>query len=409
MGALRRCWWRGLVCKRWCAASFWGLGVVLGLSSAVFAQGSPALEPIEAPEGDTAAPPAAMLEMLDAMDSPILVRAWTLWRLDREAQARLQPALLLRQEAARAFEEIYPLVAAANEEARPILEAYLEKYEGASVRVDGQKQRVVIEQLNEVQAALHKIRLRRYALILAGRFTMGSPISEAGRDSDEIEHPVELAQAFWMKVTPVTTGEWRAVVGNRPSESAYVLGDDCPVEGVNWFEAVAYANTLSEREGLGRCYALSGCSGALGGGEGSDKYTCRTVERDKKCTGYRLPTEAEWEYAYRAGTVGAYYAQPVDAIAWYDDNSGKRTRPVGQKKANAWGLYDMAGNVWEWVEDEYEDYIPNDEAHPHGPTRVLRGGSWLTNPKSARAAQRGFERPAQRRGDIGFRLVKVKP
>ena len=264
-----------------------------------------------------------------------------------------------------------------------------------------------------------------FVLISPGTFLMGSPAGEPGRSSGNIElqHQVTITQAFWMQATEVTQGEWFDVVGNRPSNFGS-CGDDCPVERVNWFEAVTYANLLSARDGVAPCYTLSNCTGILGGGTTgtTDGYSCSGVSWTLGCTGYRLPTEAEWEYAYRAGTTTAYYSGPGDAlnvnldrIAWFSSNSGSRTHPVARKEPNAFGLYDMSGNVWEWVWDwssgtYYASSPANDPRGPGtGSYRVYRGGSWNNDAGNARAATRSGWPPDTRTGYLGFRLARSAP
>jgi formylglycine-generating enzyme required for sulfatase activity len=230
-----------------------------------------------------------------------------------------------------------------------------------------------------------------YVRIEPGTFTMGSPASEEGREFDEFQHSVTITHAYCMKATEVTQGEWQAVMGSNPSGFKN-CGANCPVEQVSWDDAVLYANALNRREGLPECYAGSTFTG-LG------------------CRGYRLPTEAEWEYAARAGTTAATYRN-LDGVAWYRDNAGRTTHPVRKKQPNAWGLYDMLGNVWEWTGDWY-DTDPGTATDPTGPAsgpyRVSRSGSWSNSARYARAASRNFERPDRRDSGLGFRLAKTAP
>jgi len=211
-----------------------------------------------------------------------------------------------------------------------------------------------------------------------GTFVMGSPSSEGGRDADEVQHTVTLTQGFWMSDHEVTQGEYQAVMGNNPS---YFKGDlNRPVETVSWDEAVLYCQKLTERE--------------------------RAAGRITAQQAYRLPTEAEWEYAARAGTTGARYGE-LDTIAWWNGNAGNQTHPVKQKAPNAWGLYDMLGNVWEWCSDWSGEYPTGSVTDPTGPNsgsvRVIRGGSWDVGAGRARSAGRDRGVPGSRFSDLGFR------
>ncbi len=230
-----------------------------------------------------------------------------------------------------------------------------------------------------------------YVRIAPGTFTMGSPESEDDRFDDQSQHSVTITRAYCMKATEVTQGEWQSVMGSNPSGFKN-CGANCPVEQVSWEEAAWYADALSRRDGLQECYRGSDFVGIT-------------------CTGYRLPTEAEWEYAARAGTTGSRYGN-LYSVAWYDENSGSATHPVGQKQPNAWGLYDVLGNVWEWTGDWYET-DPGTVTDPlgagAGSFRVLRGGSWDGYARCARAAYRNFTAPDYPLSSIGFRLVKTAP
>ena len=193
--------------------------------------------------------------------------------------------------------------------------------------------------------------------------------SNNGEDNEKPEHRVKV-DAFYIGKHEVTQQEYLAVTGNNPSIF------DLPVGWVSWEDAHGFCRRLSQKDG-------------------------RT---------YRLPTEAEWEYACRGGTTGPY-AGDLEAMAWHRENSGDRTHRVGQKRPNAFGLYDMHGNVFEWCQDWHGDYASNPEVDPQGPAggtdRVLRGGSWGTDPKLCCSAVRVSCTPDGRSSDVGFRVVCV--
>jgi formylglycine-generating enzyme required for sulfatase activity len=224
----------------------------------------------------------------------------------------------------------------------------------------------------------------KFAWIPPGSFVMGSPKEEAGRVENETQHKVTLTKGFYMGVYTVTQEEWQAVMGNNPS---LIKGEkNLPVEQVSWDDCQEFIKKLREK--------------------------------DKKP--YRLPTEAEWEYACRAGTKTPFcFGDTISTDqANYNGNqiygTGKKgvyrqkTTPVGSFPANAWGLYDTHGNLWEWCQDWRGDYPQNDVVDPQGPDagqyRVLRGGSWNLSPVLCRSANRGGVGPGSRYGLIGFRL-----
>ena len=253
--------------------------------------------------------------------------------------------------------------------------------------------------------------------IQPGTFEMGSPSSEEGRDDDETRHTVTITRAFLLQATEVTQGQWRALMGTSPAYFP-TCGDACPVEQVSWSDAVMYLNALSRSNGLDECYSLSDCTGAVGGGcaggEGYcfDGYDCAGVRfTGLSCSGYRLPTESKWEYAARAGSTSARHGD-VDDVAWTPGNSGGRTHSVGGLEPNAWGLYDMLGNVWEWTHDWYGSY-GGSATDPTGPAtgsgRVGRGGSWGDLASGARAASRSRFVSRARSLYLGFRPARSLP
>ena len=231
-----------------------------------------------------------------------------------------------------------------------------------------------------------------FVLIPAGTFQMGSPKSEANRGSDETLHQVTISKNFYMQTTEVTQGQWMAVMGNNPSYFKN-CGKDCPVEQVSWNDVQKFIQRLNKLE---------------------------------KAQVYRLPTEAQWEYAARAGTSTPFaFGNCLNTEdANYDGNYPykgcskgqyrKRTIQVGSLRRNKWGLYDMHGNVWEWCQDWYDkNYLTGLVIDPVGPSsgsnRVVRGGSWFSGARYCRSAFRSYWLPGNRDSYVGFRLLRIKP
>jgi formylglycine-generating enzyme required for sulfatase activity len=215
----------------------------------------------------------------------------------------------------------------------------------------------------------------KFVWIDPGSFRMGSD----DKDADEKPaHTVTLSKGFYLQTTEVTQRQWEAVMGTNPS---HFKGPDRPVEMVSWRDAQEFLKKLNAKE---------------------------------KDSRYRLPSEAEWEYACRAGGQEPDEAANLDEVAWWLMNSNRETHPVGQKKPNAWGLFDMRGNVWEWVEDWYgwDTYAKSRQLDPAGPGSgffwVLRGGSWrFANTVDFRCARRGCRGPGFRVSYVGFRCART--
>jgi formylglycine-generating enzyme required for sulfatase activity len=218
-----------------------------------------------------------------------------------------------------------------------------------------------------------------YVWIKPGTFVMGSLTSEADRFDGEVQHSVTLTRGFWMSDHETTQAEYESIMGGNPSR---FKGSTLPVEQVSWGDAVSYCAKLTGRElAAGRIVAGQA---------------------------YRLPTEAEWEYAARAGTTGAY-AGELGSMGWYKANSGTTTHAVKGKQANGWGLCDMHGNVFEWCSDTHGAYLNGSVTDPtgatSGPYRVIRGGSWRGGTGYCRSACRSRDGPGDRYYDLGFRSV----
>jgi uncharacterized protein (TIGR02996 family) len=215
----------------------------------------------------------------------------------------------------------------------------------------------------------------RLAYIPPGRFLMGS---DNGASDEKPVHEVRLTTGFWLGVTPVTQEQWQAVMGNNPS---HFKGPQLPVEEVSWDEAVEFCKAVQQKCGIE----------------------------------LRLPTEAEWEYACRAGTTTDYYSGNGEGalrqVGWFYDNAGDSTQPVGQLQANPWNLHDMHGNVWEWCSDRYGRYAQSSKDDPQGPTsgsnRVNRGGGWGYSAGRCRAAFRYRLKPSCSDYYLGLRLARV--
>jgi formylglycine-generating enzyme required for sulfatase activity len=259
----------------------------------------------------------------------------------------------------------------------------------------------------------------------AGTFRMGSSLTEVGRDSDESPvHVVTISRLFLLGETEVTSGLWRQVMGAKPSLFA-ACGPDCPVVDVTWYDAVAFCNKMSENEGFSKCYSGDGPA----------------TTYDQNCTGFRLPTEAEWEYAARAGSLTSLPTGDLtdqhcgvdanlDQLGWYCGNAevtyeGCRSaadgggpecagiHPAKEKKPNSFGFYDMNGNAFEWVWDWFgpftEDAATDPTGPPTGELRVLRGGGWRSLAIHCRSANRRTNEPGYRMSIIGLRVARNAP
>jgi len=242
-----------------------------------------------------------------------------------------------------------------------------------------------------------------FRLIPSGIYQRGSPPTERGRRPDEYMHPVRISTPFYMAATLVTQEQFEEVMGYNPS--FFDGRARLPVEFVSWEESLLFCNALSRREGREEVYVYEQEDGRW------------RFHPDR--SGYRLPTEAEWEFACRAGTDTPFYTGPTSPMpmsrdtvwraAWHRHNARGSTHPVAQREPNTWGLYDMLGNVWEWCWDWYAPYPRRLDPPPTGPRRgtqrVIRGGGWYSPTHETRSASRMGRDPALPWNSLGFRVV----
>ncbi len=251
---------------------------------------------------------------------------------------------------------------------------------------------------------------------LAGEFWMGSE-DGVGYAYEKPRHQVKMNKAFWIGETQVTQALWQAVMGWNPS--MFKGSGKLPVESMTWYDCLVFCNQLSELEGLSPCFNLTNIE------KDGNHITKADVEWHRLANGYRLPTEAEWEYCAKSGTELIYSGSNlIDEVGWYDENSRHKTHQVKKKKHNAWGLYDMSGNVWEWCMDQWDpnayksrsngienpsNCIENPILWDHLPcVRVVRGGSLRLNAVLCRVAFR-FRYDADIRNHFqGFRLLRCE-
>jgi formylglycine-generating enzyme required for sulfatase activity len=250
-----------------------------------------------------------------------------------------------------------------------------------------------------------------------GTFNMGSN----DYDDEKPVHKVSVS-SFYIGKYEVTQKEWREVMGSSPS---YFKGDDIPVENVSWYDVIEYCNQRSLREGLNPCYTIDKSKKDSNNSNSGDELKW-SVSVNWQANGYRLPTEAEWEYAARGGNKSRGFkysgSDDISSVAWYYDNSYAKgdkhsdygTHKAGTKAANELGIYDMSGNVYEWCWDWYDEgyYGKSQSSDPigagSGSYRVVRGGSWSTIPVGLRVCYRSSFNPGSRNSFIGVRLVRAK-
>jgi formylglycine-generating enzyme required for sulfatase activity len=363
----------------------------------MFLKGLPGFGPVTAPE------PTLPPELRQALGSPYAdIRVGAICTLGHLLQADVDLASLARQTLESLEQDGSPEVAQAARQAlqepRQAADARQQPQQGSRPAWDHRHWRVLLltlcgvavlgglwlivqQQAEQTPKTWSNSIGMEFVLIPAGTFQMGSTDRDAYDDEKPV-HQVTISRAFYLGKYEVTQAQWQAVMGSNPSN---FKGDpNLPVENVSWDAVQAFIRKLNDREGGTR---------------------------------YRLPSEAQWEYAARAGSMTAYSfgdnASQLGDYAWYHDNAEGKTHPVGQKRPNAWGLYDMHGNVWEWVQDWYGVYAAAAVSHPTGPVsgwyRIGRSGGWDLSARGCRSAYRHSLAPVFGYSYLGFRLLRTVP
>jgi formylglycine-generating enzyme required for sulfatase activity len=288
-------------------------------------------------------------------------------------------------------------------------------------KLQGDDKQLQVRKLNDKRKWYINTEKQTFVIVDAGEFVMGSPESEPDRCTNESQHRRRIGRRFAIATTGVTKEQFGRLQTALPeiakrNTSQWVKTDDSPQVEMTWYEAAAYCNWLSEKEGIPKeqwCYEPND--------KGQYAAGMKAKENHLKLTGYRLPTEAEWEYACRAGTVTSRYYGLTDSLlpqfGWYQANGQNHTERVGSLKPNDLGLFDMLGNTWEWCFDmyskqadkvAYED-MPTTQSVDDRGRRVLRGGAFAYRPSSVRSAYRGSYQPDARSDSIGFRPARTYP
>ena len=306
----------------------------------------------------------------------------------------------IRIEASKAWKEVRRFAQdRADDPAKVAVYAFLREYEDKEINVRGQKMLVDIPEVSQARSLLLQLATPSvlgtdFAWIKDGSFLMGNA---NGAADASIVRTIKLTHSFYISTTEIPQKLYQAILNENPSS---VKADALPVTNVSWYDAVRFANALSAYEGFEECYQI----------KGEEVLFPKGVD----CLGYRLPTEAEWEYAARAKSKYVFSGgNRLSKLAWTVDNSGDESHYIGQKLPNAFGLYDMSGNVWEWCWDQYDTYDPSQTIDPlgaqDGQYRVRRGGSYQQEVNYARVDTRYSVHPNYRSPEQGFRLVRTAP
>ncbi len=309
-----------------------------------------------------------------------------------------EQVVAIRQEGAAAWKEVRSFAQdRADDPAKVAVYAFLREYEDKEINVRGKKMAVDIPEVSQARSLLLQLATpsvlgAEFAWVKEGSFLMGNP---KGSGDENISRTIKLTHSFYVSTTEIPQKLYQEILNENPSA---VKADSLPVTNVSWYDAIRFANALSAYEGFEECYQI----------EGEEVSFPKGVD----CLGYRLPTEAEWEYAARAKSNYVFSGgNRLSKLAWTAENSEDELHYIGQKLPNSFGLYDMSGNVWEWCWDRYDTYDPSETIDPLGAKdgvyRVRRGGSFKQELGQARVDTRYSVHPNYRSPEQGFRLVRT--